>query len=133
LDEDFFFGSEIADLCLQAREHGYLSAVDTRARAFHALGRSSDFRDTLYTYYIIRNRFLLIRKFHSRWKALFYGFWTLYSLALSLKVRLGGKQHTARAIDLGLIDGLRGRFGGQNERVLSTCVGLAVPDQEGRP
>ena len=133
LDEDFFFGSEIADLCLQAREHGYLSAVDTRARAFHALGRSSDFRDTLYTYYIIRNRFLLIRKFHSRWKALFYGFWTLYSVALSLKVRLGGKQHTARAIDLGLIDGLRGRFDGQNERVLSTYVGLATPDQEGHP
>jgi GT2 family glycosyltransferase len=121
LDEAYFFASEVADLCMQASQHGYLSAVDTRAQAFHDLGRSSDLRDTLHTYYIIRNRFLLIRKFHRRWEIFFYGFWTLYSLALSLKVQSNDKLATARAIRLGLLDGLRGRFGGQNERVLSTC------------
>jgi GT2 family glycosyltransferase len=63
LDVDYFYSSEVADLCLRARQHGYLSAIDTRARAFHALGRSSRFRDTLYAYYIVRNRFLLVRKF----------------------------------------------------------------------
>ncbi len=123
LDEDYFFSSEVADLCLRARQHGYLSAVDTRARAFHDLGRSSRLRDTLHTYYIIRNRFLLIRKFHQKWKVLFYSFWTLYSLALSLKVQLNGKPSTARAVCLGLLDGLRGRFGGQNERVLVVACG----------
>ncbi len=121
LDEDYFFGSEVADLCMRAGQRGYVSAVDTRARAFHNLDRSSDLRSTLHTYYIIRNRFLLIRKFHRNWKILFYGFWSLYSLALSLKVQLNGKPATARAICLGLLDGLRGRFGGQNERVLSIC------------
>jgi GT2 family glycosyltransferase len=117
LDEDYFFASEVADLCLRARQRGFLSAVDTRARAFHNLGRSSKLRETLHAYYIVRNRFLLVRKFH-KWKVLFYGFWTLYSLALSARVQLGGKPAAARAMRLGLLDGLRGRFGNQNARVL---------------
>lgn len=119
LDEAYFFASEVADLCMRASQQGYVSAIDTRARAFHNLNRSSELRSTLHTYYIIRNRFLLIRKFHRNRKLLFYGFWTLYSVALSLKVQLNGKVGTARAIRLGLLDGLRGRFGGQNERVLA--------------
>ena len=118
LDEAYFFASEVADLCLQAGRCGYVSAIDTRARAFHHLGRSSDLRSSLYVYYIIRNRFLLTRKFERHWKILFYCFWALYCLALSLKVQLSGRPTTARAIRLGLLDGLRGRFGGQNERVL---------------
>jgi len=118
LDEDYFFTMEVADLCMRARQHGYVSAIDTRARAFHALNRSSNLRETLHTYYIIRNRYLFIRKFYSKQKILLYGFWTLYSLALSLKVQLGGKPATARAIWLGLFDGLRGRFGGRNELFL---------------
>lgn len=125
LDEAYFFASEVADLCMQAAQQGFVSAIDTRARAFHNLSRSSDLRASLHTYYIIRNRFLLVRKFHSNWKLLFYGFWTLYSLALSLKVQSGGQSATARAIRLGLRDGLRGRFGGQNERVLALTSGAA--------
>jgi GT2 family glycosyltransferase len=124
LDEAYFFASEVADLCLQASRYGYLSAIDTRARAFHNLGRSSELRSTVHVYYIIRNRFLLIRKFERTWKILFYGFWALYSLAMSLKVQLGGKVAAARAIRLGLMDGLRGRFGGQNERVLFVSSGV---------
>jgi GT2 family glycosyltransferase len=123
LDEDYFFSSEVADLCLRARQHGYLSAIDTRAKAFHDLGRSSELRETLHAYYIIRNRFLLIRKFHQKWKSLLCGFWTLYSVALSVKVQLSRKRSTARAVRLGLLDGLQGRFGGQNERVLAAVSG----------
>jgi len=130
LDEDYFYGSEVADLCLRARQHGYLSAVDTRARAFHELGRSSRFRDTLYSYYIIRNRFLLIRKFHQKWKVLLYAFWTLYSLALSLEVQLSGKVAAARAVRLGLFDGLQGRFGGQNERLLTIASDAIAEDAQ---
>jgi GT2 family glycosyltransferase len=123
-DEAYFFASEVADLCMRASQQGYVSAIDTRARAFHNLGRSSDLRSTLHTYYIIRNRFLLIRKFHRSRKLVFYGFWTLYSVTLSLKVQLNGKATTARAVRLGLLDGLRGRFGGQNERVLDISSGV---------
>ena len=125
LDEAYFFGGEVADLCMRARQYGYLSAIDARARAFHNLSRSFALRDTLHAYYIIRNRFLLIRKFHRSRKLFFYSVWTLYSLALSLKVQLSGMLATAQAIRLGLLDGLRGRFGGQNERVLSLSAGGA--------
>ena len=123
LDVDYFYSSEVADLCLRARQHGYMSAIDTRARAFHALGRSSRFRDTLYAYYIVRNRFLLVRKFDQKRKLLFYGIWTLYSLALAVKELLNGRLPAARAIRLGLVDGLRGRSGGQNKRVLAIASG----------
>jgi len=123
LDVDYFYSSEVADLCLRARQHGYLSAIDTRARAFHALGRSSRFRDTLYAYYIVRNRFLLVRKFDQKRKLLFFGIWTLYSLALAMKELLSGRLPSARAIRLGLVDGVRGRFGGQNKRVLAIASG----------
>jgi GT2 family glycosyltransferase len=122
-DEAYFFGSEVADLCLRARQHGFLSAVDDRARAYHTLKRSSRFRESLYPYYIIRNRFLLIRKFHRRWKFFFYGFWALYSFALATKVQLTGQSPMARAVRLGLLDGLQGRFHGQNERVLAIATG----------
>jgi GT2 family glycosyltransferase len=127
LDEGYFFTMEVADLCKRARRLGYVSVVDTRARAFHALGRSSDLRETLHTYYIIRNRFLYIRKFYPWRKALLCPFWALYSLALSLKVGLSGRPATARAVWLGLLDGVRGCFGGQNERVLSACAGSSAP------
>ncbi|MBN1580736.1 MAG: glycosyltransferase family 2 protein [Anaerolineae bacterium] len=123
LDEDYFFGSEIADLCLQARQHNILSAIDTRSKAFHHIERSLNFRSALYPYYIIRNRFLLIRKFHRKWRALLYAFWALYSLALACRVRIGRQRATARAIYFGLVDGLKGRFGGQNERILRQVRG----------
>lgn len=122
LDEDFFFSAEIADLCLRAAKHGYPSIVDTQARAYHTLSRSSSLRDTLYTYYIIRNRFILLRN-HYRWHIWLYSFWTLYSMALALKLKLSGKVHIAQSVYLGLLDGLCRRFGGQNERVLATVIG----------
>ncbi len=119
LDEAYFFGTEVADLCMQAkRQRGYLSFIDTRARAYHTLSRSSRFRETLYVYYIIRNRYLFIRK-HHRWHLWLYAFWILYGAALALKLRLNGKGHTAQAVYLGTLDGLQGRFGNQNERVLA--------------
>jgi GT2 family glycosyltransferase len=121
LDENYFFSAEVADLCLRASQHGYLSAIDARARAYHSLSRSSKLRDTLHTYYIIRNRFLLLRK-HHRWNIPLFGFWIVYSIALTLKLHLSGKRGSAQVVWLGLVDGLQGRFGGQNERVLTAAT-----------
>jgi GT2 family glycosyltransferase len=118
LDEDYFFSTEVADLCMRAGRRGYVSVIDARARASHTLDRSSNLRRTLHTYYIVRNRFLVIRKLYPERQASLRGFWALYSLALCFKVLLSGQSATARAIWLGLLDGLRGRCGGQNERVL---------------
>jgi GT2 family glycosyltransferase len=128
LDEDYFFNGETPDLCHRAAQNGYRSAVDTRARAFHALSRSSNLRETLYSYYAIRNRFLFINKFYRPLTSLLlYAFWSLYSLALALKLYLNGKSYAASAVGMGLWDGLQGRFGGQNERVL---LGNRVPKIE---
>ena len=114
LDETYFFSMEVADLCRRAAQAGYWSVVDIRARAFHALERSSDLRSTLHVYYIIRNRFLFIRKFYPYTGWLLRAIWSLYNLALYLKLR-PTQPATARAVRLGWIDGLRGRFGGRNE------------------
>ena len=123
LDDGYFFSGELPDFCYRAQQQGFLSAVDSQARAYHAVSRSSRFRETLYTYYIIRNRFLFIRKFYSHLTKMgLLIFWTCYSIALSGRVQLAGKPHGARAIRLGLGDGLRGVFGGQNERVLASCL-----------
>ncbi|RME41948.1 MAG: glycosyltransferase family 2 protein [Caldilineae bacterium] len=118
LDEAYFFAAEVADLCRRAWEHGFRCVVDARARAHHRVSRSAAFRSTLYPYYIIRNRFLYIRKFYRLLPRLaLTAVWGTYSLALSAKLRLAGQPATARAVWLGLVDGLQGRFGGQNERV----------------
>jgi hypothetical protein len=106
---------------------GFYSAVDGRARAYHAVSRSARFRSTLYTYYIIRNRFLYIRKFYRHLvKALLFCSWGGYGLALMTKLYLTGQAATAKAVCLGTTDGWRGRFGGQNERVLAAC-GDTIP------
>lgn len=131
LDEAYFFSGELPDFCERAKRQGFLSGIDTQAKAYHAVHRSSEFRETLYVYYIIRNRFRFIRKFYRFSKVFFLSFWTLYSVALAAKVRLNGQRHTATAIRLGLLDGLRGQFGGQNSRVLAAyrqkSAGTAEP------
>lgn len=118
LDEDFFFGGELADLCRRARQRGLRSIADPCARAQHDLRRSSVIRERLHIYYVVRNRFLYIRKHRARRRRQLYLLWSLRGMqALALAV-LRGQRHRARAIALGLVDGLSGRFGGQNERVL---------------
>jgi GT2 family glycosyltransferase len=117
LDESYFFGGELADFCARARRRGYASAVDERTMATHRLDRSSELRATLHAYYILRNRFLYTRKFHARRKQWLYALWTLYGAGLVLANVARGRLPRARALALGLADGLRGRFGGQNERV----------------
>jgi hypothetical protein len=119
LDEDYFFGGELADFCARARRGGYSSAVDGRTLATHRLDRSADLRDTLHAYYVLRNRFLYTRKFHARRRRWLYALWAVYGAALVLANLLRGRLARARALGLGLVDGLRGRFGGQNERVLA--------------
>lgn len=122
LDERFFFSTEMADLALRAQQCGFVCAVDRRAQACHTISRSAPLRNSLYVYYIVRNRLLLVRN-HYRCRLGLRAFWLAYTLALALKLRLGGQRVTARAVWLALVDGVNGRFGGQNERVLAYCTG----------
>ncbi|KAA3658852.1 MAG: glycosyltransferase family 2 protein [Chloroflexi bacterium] len=117
LDEQFFFSAEIAELCLRANKAGYKCAVDVRASASHSVGSSPSLRSTLYVYYIVRNRFLILRK-HYRYHVPLFLFWVAYSLALAGKLLLLGERPSARAAWLASWDGVWGRFGNQNERIM---------------
>ena len=119
LDEDYFFNTEVADHCHRAREAGYLTLVQCRARAHHDLDRSSALRSTLHVYYIIRNRFVYVRKRYrlAAWPLTLL--WAVYSLLLVAKLRVSGQQATAQAVYLGFVDGVSKRWGGQNSRVLA--------------
>lgn len=119
LDEEFFFSGEMADLGRRAVDRGYRCVVEGRARATHELARSAQARNRLHAYYIIRNRFLFIRKHCPSQRFYLYPFWAGYSLCLCAVDLLKGNGQQARAAALALLDGLTGRFGGQNERVLS--------------
>jgi GT2 family glycosyltransferase len=117
-DESYFFSGEMADLCERARAKGIKTAIDTRARAIHTLGDLPNWRSALYTYYSLRNRFLFVRKFRPRQKVWLYGFWLLLGLIMGASAAVKGAPDRSRAISLALLDGLHGRYGGQNERVL---------------
>jgi GT2 family glycosyltransferase len=119
-DEAYFFSCEMADLCERGKRHGYQSIIDARAQAIHAQHAPSQLRETLYTYYSLRNRFLFVSKFRSRGRWAIQAFWAAYGLGMGVKARLAHKPLRARAAFLAVRDGLRGRFGGQNERVLSS-------------
>ncbi len=117
LDEDYFFGGEMADLCHRARRSGFRSVTEPRARALHDLERSSRDRRTLHIYYVVRNRFLYARKHHPRRSAWLYSRWAARGALTALAALCRGQPRRARAVALGVLDGVRGRSGGQNERV----------------
>jgi len=121
LDEDYFFNMEVADHCHRAREAGYPTGVDCHARAHHDLDRSSALRSTLYTYYIIRNRFIYIRKRYQAAVLPLTLFWAIYSLLHAAKFWAKGQRAIGLAFYLGVSDGMSKRWGGQNSRVLAAC------------
>ena len=118
LDEDYFFSGEMADFCHRARQQGFRCVTDPGARASHELARSARARETLHVYYIFRNRFLYVRKHYPRDKAWRYAVWTLRGAAAAMRAIVRGDMRRARTISLSVLDGLSGRFGGQNDRVL---------------
>lgn len=127
LDEDYFFSGEMADLCHRARQSGFRSVIEPRARAVHDLDRSSRDRLALHIYYIVRNRFLFARKHYPRRRAWLYGKWTVRATLTALAALGRGNRRRARAVTLGVLDGLGGRCGGQNDRIVRQQVGRSRP------
>ncbi len=118
LDDAYFFGGEMADLCERARSRGYAAAIVPQATASHDTEQAAGLRRTLYPYYILRNRFLFIRKFQRRRLVPLFAFWGAYGAYSALRALLRGDRGGARLAALAVADGLAGRFGGQNDRVL---------------
>ena len=114
-DERFFFSGETADLCARARAQGYRSFVDLEVMADHdTRATSRTKRETLYTYYSLRNRMLYVRKHSAGSTVRRLSYWGMvYMLQMGRAVGKGelGK---ARAIALALVHGISDRAGNQN-------------------
>jgi GT2 family glycosyltransferase len=119
LEEEFFFSGEIADFCRRVQLAGLKCAVYTGCRAFHAPDADSIMRETLYNYYTIRNRFLFIRR-HFRYTKIFWSLrWVMGGIVQIIIALLKGRRARARALWLGLSDGISGRFGDRNAQFIS--------------
>lgn len=127
LDEDFFFAGEMADLCQRARASGFRSVTEPRARARHNLDRSARDRQTLHIYYIVRNRFLFVRKHFPRRRGWLYARWTARAALTALVALARGRVTRARAVARGVLDGLGERYGAQRDRILRDRPGPGGP------
>jgi GT2 family glycosyltransferase len=119
LDEEYFFSGEIADFCKRARDKGHRIYVDLQAEARHDPGQASpELRQTLYTYYSWRNRFLYVRKRCAQEKMKFISRWTTLGVLAIGRALCRGEMAKARAIALALRHAHAGRYGNQNASFL---------------
>jgi GT2 family glycosyltransferase len=122
LDETYFFSGEIADLCARARAAGFRCLIVGGARATHHMDRSAADRRHLHIYYVLRNRFLFVRKFHQTRKMRLFLFWSRQCALVWADAVRRGEWQRARAGRLALLDGWGGRFGNQNNRVTRGAI-----------
>ncbi|HUU76205.1 MAG TPA: glycosyltransferase family 2 protein [Methanoregulaceae archaeon] len=119
LDEEFFFSGEIADFCRRVQLAGHRCAVYTGCRASHKPDMNSTMRETLYSYYTLRNRFLFVRR-HFRYAKIFWIMrWIISGIVQIIIALLRRKRGLAHALWLGLWDGVTGRFGDRNAHFIS--------------
>lgn len=118
LEEEFFFSGEVADFCRRVQSEGLACGIYTECRALHAPDEGSTMRETLYSYYNLRNRFLFVRRHFRYTKIFWYLRWILEGIEQILIALIKGKRARAQALWLGLQDGFRGRFGDRNARFI---------------
>ena len=118
LDEEYFFAGEMADLCRRMWLAGRPCAVSRRVRALHFTSRSSSHRGELYAYYVLRNRFLYLRRHYPESHRKLARDWTFRGIRFWLEALLQGDRRRARALRMALMDGRLGRFGDRNRAVL---------------
>ena len=116
LDEDYFFSGEIADFCARARLQGIKSMIDMSVTAHHGdENEVKPLRGSLYIYYTLRNRFLYVSKHGGSARLWLKFIWIIKGFCMfgiSI-IKLDFKR--ARAVALGLSDGLFGKWGNRNE------------------
>jgi len=117
LDEQYFFSGEIADFCRRAKNSSHRICVDLEVEARHDTSQSpSQLRETLYTYYSLRNRFMYVRKHYPSEKLKYFSRWAkLGGLDFVRSIR-ARKTAKARAILLALAHAYSNRGGNQNAK-----------------
>ena len=117
LDERFFFSGEIADLCKRAKDRGHRICVDLSVEAGHDTRESvGPLRETLYTYYSLRNRFLYVRKHYPTEKFKYFTYWGSRGVVQLARTLRAPKPAKARAVLLALLHGGINEFGNQNAK-----------------
>ena len=119
LDEEYFFSGEIADFCMRVHTAGLMCGVFLECMAIHQPDPESGYRETLYNYYILRNRFLFVRKHFHYTRYFWYLRWIVGGTLQIIFATLSGKRTQALALWFGLRDGVIGRFGNRNDLFLS--------------
>lgn len=123
LDEEYFFAGEMADLCRRMWSAGRPCLVANRARALHFTDRSSHHRGELYAYYVLRNRFLYLRRHYPESRRKLGFDWTVRGFRFWLEALFQGDRRRARALRKALLDGRMGRFGDRNRAILGDRSG----------
>ncbi len=116
LHAPYFFSGEIADLCALARARGVPSLIDVSLQAQHGHDSDQPLRNTLYLYYSVRNRFLYIARHGGRACMALAFLWVGGAFAMMGLAVIRGDWGRVRAVALGLMHGVRGRWGDQNAR-----------------
>jgi hypothetical protein len=116
LDERYFFSGEIADLCKRIRRQRDLRnkmrvVIDPSTRAFHEVEIASDHRDTLYTYYTVRNRYLYLKKFMGIAVLMLLPYWMCLHLKHAYSCMKHRKPRSAMIIVKGIVHGITGKYG----------------------
>jgi GT2 family glycosyltransferase len=119
LDEEYFFSGEIADFCQRVHKAGLMCSVFQECMAIHQPDQDSYARETLYNYYILRNRFLFIRKHFHYTRYFWYLRWIAGGTLQIILATMSGRRNRTRALWFGLRDGVMGRFGNRNDLFLS--------------
>lgn len=114
LDEAYFFSGEMADLCRRATDKGWRCVVDPGVRAQHNVDRSGPQRETIHTYYSLRNRFIFVRKRESTQRTWLLILWTGRALRTLGDALVHGDFRRMRIVWLALVHGLGGRGGDAN-------------------
>ena len=123
LDKRYFFSGEIADFCKRIqkskknKEGRYRIVIEPTAKAYHDIHASSENRETLYTYYTVRNRYLYVRKFYMKFSPVLFLFWSYKHLGHAFHCLRMKRMDISRIILKGMLDGYRGRVGRLNECV----------------
>ena len=118
LDEAYFFSGEMADLCRRATDKGWRWVVDPTVKAQHDVARSGPQRETLHTYYSLRNRFLFVRKREPAQRTRLLLLWTARSVQTLGDALAHGDFRRAKVVGLALIHGLGGKVGDANRWVM---------------
>lgn len=111
-DERYFHGGEDVDLCIRAQKDGWVLGVVPDVLAWHRVSATAKRVGRPFTWYhMTRNRILIWRK-HGHGLAQL-GFCVVYPVQLiwwATRFAARGQFEAARAVLLGALDGLRGRF-----------------------